>query len=58
MADYERACAEFSWSRARHWLDGLTVAVLSRRGYAVLDCEASELRVAIDAAQTRPCPRN
>jgi acetyl-CoA synthetase len=23
MADYQRACEEFSWSRARRWLDGL-----------------------------------
>ncbi len=23
LADYERACEEFSWSRARRWLDGL-----------------------------------
>src|SRR6516165_4888691 len=23
LADYERACAEFSWSQARQWLDGL-----------------------------------
>lgn len=33
------------------------LALLSRRGYVVLDREASELRVAIDAAQPRPRPR-
>jgi RimJ/RimL family protein N-acetyltransferase len=30
------------------------LALLSRRGYTVLDREASEMRVAIDAAQPRP----
>ena len=34
------------------------LALLSRRGYVVLHREASELRVAIDAAQPRPCPRS
>ncbi len=34
------------------------LALLSRRGYAVLHREASELRVAIDAAQPRPRPRS
>ena len=23
LTDYQRACAEFSWSRVRQWLDGL-----------------------------------
>jgi hypothetical protein len=34
------------------------LALLSSRGYAVLDREASEMRVAIDAAQPRPRPRS
>jgi acetate---CoA ligase (ADP-forming) len=34
------------------------LALVSGRGYAVLDREASELRVAIDAAQPRPRPRS
>ena len=34
------------------------LALLSSRGYAVLNREASELRVAIDAAQPRPRPRS
>jgi acetate---CoA ligase (ADP-forming) len=34
------------------------MTLVSRRGYAILHREASELRVAIDAAQPRPCPRS
>ena len=34
------------------------LALLSGRGYVVLHREASELRVAIDAAAPRPCPRS
>jgi hypothetical protein len=33
------------------------LALVSNRGYVTLDRETSQVRVAIDAAQPRPCPR-
>jgi hypothetical protein len=51
LADYERACGEFSWSGARRWLDGLPGGGLNI-AYEAVDRHACGLQAIVKAFVT------